>query len=56
MTGDKVIPELHLREKIFAYSACSPFTKCRDMIQKQKTGHFNHIYKKVDKACFVHYS
>ena len=30
---DKFIPELHLRQPRFTYSACGPFTKHRERIQ-----------------------
>ena len=54
MVGDKFIPEMHLRQRGFTYSACGPFTK--EWIQKFKeTGDTSYIYKKeLDKACFQH--
>ena len=27
LAGDKVMPEMHLRQSGFTYSACEPFTK-----------------------------
>ena len=27
LTGDKFMPEMHLRQHAFTYSACGPFTK-----------------------------
>ena len=33
MTGDKFMPELHLKQPGFTYSACGPFTK-HERIQK----------------------
>ena len=27
LAGDKFMPEMHLRQPRFTYSACSPFTK-----------------------------
>ena len=27
LTGDKFMPELHLKQSGFTYSACGPFTK-----------------------------
>ena len=27
LTGDKLMPEMHLRQSGFTYSACGPFTK-----------------------------
>ena len=50
------MPEMHLREPQFTYSACGPFTKHKQRIQKFKeTGDTNYIYKnELDKACFAH--
>ena len=56
LAGDKLMPEMHLRQPQFTYSACGPFTKHKQRIQKFKeTGNTNHIYKnELDKACFAH--
>ena len=56
LAGDKFMPEIHLRQPQFTYSACGPFTKHEQRIQKFKeTGDTNYIYKtQLDKACFVH--
>ena len=56
LAGDKFMPEMHLRQPQFTYSACGPFTKNKQRIQKFKeTGDTNYIYKnELDKACFVH--
>ena len=50
------MPEMHLRQSWFTYSACGPFTKNEERIQKFKeTGNTDFIYKnKLDKACFQH--
>ena len=47
---------MHLRQPQFTYSACGPFTKHKQRIQKFKeTGDTNYIYKnELDKACFAH--
>ena len=46
LTGDKFIPELHLKQPGFTYSACGPFTKYRERIQKfRETGNFKHLYR-----------
>ena len=34
LAGDKFIPEMHLKQPGFAYSACGPFTKNKERIQK----------------------
>ena len=50
------MPEMHLRQPGFTYSACGPFTKNEERIQKFKeTEDTNYIYKhELDKACFQH--
>ena len=46
LAGDKCMPEMHLRQPGFTYSACGPFTKNKERIQKFKeTGDTNYIYK-----------
>ena len=54
--GDKFMPEMHLRQPQYVYSACGPFTKNKERIQKFKeTGYTSYIYKnELDKACFQH--
>ena len=56
LVGDKFMPEMHLKQPGFTYSACGPFTKNKERIQKFKeTGDTSYIYKKeLDKACFQH--
>ena len=56
LAGDKFMHEIHLRQPQFTYSACGPFTKHEQRIQKFKeTGDTNYVYKnELDKACFVH--
>ena len=56
LTGDKFMPELHLKQPGFTYSACGPFTKHRKRIQKfRETGNLKHLYiNELDKACFAH--
>ena len=34
LAGDKIMPEMHLRQPRFTYSACGPFTKNKERIQK----------------------
>ena len=53
---DKFMPEMHLKQPEFSYSACGPFTKNKERIQKFKeTGDTNYIYQnELDKACFQH--
>ena len=56
LVGDKFIPEMHLRQPQFVYSACGPLTKNKERIKKFKeTGDTSYIYKnELDKACFQH--
>ena len=48
--------EIHLRQPQFTYSACGPFNRHEQRIQKFKeTGNTNYVFKnELDKACFVH--
>ena len=56
LDGDIFQPEFHLRQPGFSYSACGPFTKHDERIQKcRRTDNLKNIYKnKLDKACFTH--
>ena len=50
------MPEMHLKQHGFIYSAFGPFTKNKEKIKKfMKTGNTDFIYRnKLDKACFQH--
>ena len=54
LAGDKFMPEIHLKQPGFTYSACGTFTENKERIQKLKeTGDTKYIYKnELDKACF----
>ena len=54
LAGGKSMPEMHLKQPGFTYSACGSFTKNKERIQKFKeTGDTSYIYKnELDKACF----
>ena len=53
LAGDKLMPEMHLKQTGFTYSTCGPFTKNKE--RTQKLGDTNYIYKnELDKACFQH--
>ena len=56
LAGDKFMPEMHLEQPGFTYSAYGPFTKNKERIQKFKeTGDTSYIYKnKLGKACLQH--
>ena len=56
LAGDKLMPEVHLKQLRFTSSACEPSTKNKERIQKFKeTGDTSYIYKnELDKAYFQH--
>ena len=56
LAGDKFMPEMHLRQPQFLYSACGPVTRHKERIKKFKqTGDTRYIYRnELDKACFQH--
>ena len=56
LAGDKFMPEMHLRQPQFVYSACGPFTRHKERIKEfKRTGHMRYIYRnELDKACFQH--
>ena len=56
LAGDKFMPEIHLKQPGFTYSACGPFTKNKERIQKFKeTRDTNYIYSnELKKSCFQH--
>ena len=47
---------MHLKQPGFTYSACGPFTKNKERIEKSmQTGNTDFIYEnELDKACFQH--
>ena len=57
LAGDKFIHNIHLRQPVFTYSTCEPFTGNKDRIQKLKKTtrdwRCNH-QNELDKACFQH--
>ena len=56
LAGDKFMPEVHLRQSQFVYSACGSFTRHKERIKKfEQTGDTRYIYRnELDKACFQH--
>ena len=56
LEGDKFMLEMHVRHPGFTYSACGPFTKNIERMQKLKeTGDSWYIYQnELDKACCQH--
>ena len=56
LAGDKFMPEVHLRQPEFTYSARGPFIKNKEKIQKfKKSEDSRYIYQnELDNACFQH--
>ena len=56
LAGDKFMPEMHLRQPRFVYSACGPFTRHKERIKEfKRTGDTRYIYRnELDKAYFQH--
>ena len=54
LAGDKFMPEMHLRQPQFVYSASGPFTRHKERIKEfNRTGDTRYIYRnELDKACF----
>ena len=53
LARDKFMLEMHLKQPWFTYSACGPFTKNKERIEKFKeTGDTSNIHKnELDEAC-----
>ena len=46
LVGDKFMPEMHLRQPQFFYSACGPFTGHKERIKEfKRTGDARYIYR-----------
>ena len=56
LAGDKFMPEMHLKQPGFTYSASGPFTKNKERIQKFKEiGDTKYTYRnELDSTCFQH--
>ena len=56
LVGYKFMHELHSKQPGFTDSACGPFFKYHERIQKfRETGDLKHLYRNaLDKACFAH--
>ena len=56
LAGDTFMPEMHLRQRRFVYSAGGPFTRHKERTKEFKgTGDTRYIYRnELDKACFQH--
>ena len=56
LAGDKFMPEMHLKQPGFTYSACGAFPKNKERIEKfMATGNKDFIYEnELDITCFQH--
>ena len=56
LNGNKVLPELHLKQLGFTCSACRPLTKHLERIQIfREIDNLKHLQRnELDKACFVY--
>ena len=56
LAGDKFMPEMHLRQPQFVYSACGPSTRHKERIKEfKRTCDRRLLYRnELDKACFKH--
>ena len=48
LAGDKFMPEMHLKQPGFTYSACGPFAKNKERIQKFKETGMQAIFTKMN--------
>ena len=48
LAGDKFMPEMHLRQLGFTYSACGTFTKSKERIQKFNKLEIQDIFTKIN--------
>ena len=56
LPGGTCMPDMHLKQSGFIYSACGPFTKNKEQIKKIKeAGDLIYIYQnELDKDYFLH--
>ena len=56
LTGDKFMPEFHLKQPGVTYSACGPFSKHHERIQKfRETGNLKDLYRnEYDKVILAY--
>ena len=48
LAGDKFMPEIHLKQPGFTYSACGPFTKTRKEFKNLKKQEIQVIFTKMN--------
>ena len=53
LAGDKFMPEIHLRQPRFVYSACGPFTRHRERIKNLNVQVIRVIFIEMNSIKFV---
>ena len=48
LAGDKFMPEMHLKQPVYNYSACGPFTKNKERIKNLKKQEIQAIFTKMN--------
>ena len=48
LVGDMFMPEMHLRQPLFTYSACGPFTKNKKEYKNLKKQEIQNIFIKTN--------
>ena len=48
LAGDMFMPEMHLRQPLFTYSACGPFTKNKKEYKNLKKQEIQNIFIKTN--------
>ena len=56
VVGNRFMAEMHLKQPGFTQSACGPFTKNKERIERfMQTGNTDFIYRnELDKGCLQH--
>ena len=53
LAGDKFMPEMHLKQPGFIYSACGPFTKNKNKFKNSNKLEIQAIFTKMNLTRFV---
>ena len=53
LAGYKFMPEIHLRQNAFTYSACGPFTKNKERIKNLKKLEIQNMFIKTNEVNLV---
>ena len=53
LAGDKCMPEMHLKQPGFTYSACERFNKSKERIQNLKKQEIQNIFTQMNQIMLV---